>query len=160
MSSSEMVKIQLEKFGDKLKSDEHLFAIVDLRLPEEQQIPRVITGVDAEGFIKNQHYHIEYIGENETSDRKLLDKRREETKQKMPSIKVPVSLSERLKKLEKEQKQVMKEKDELADENEEYAKRIAELEALVAGASQENDLSQDAEPGKPKGKAKKDKEAK
>lgn len=57
----------LEGLGASLRGDENVFALVDLRLPPEEQIPREIIGEQAEGMIKNGHYHAWFVGPNPSS---------------------------------------------------------------------------------------------
>lgn len=58
---------QLESLGASLRGDENIFALVDLRLPPEEQIPREMVGEQAEGMIRNGHYHAWFVGPNPSS---------------------------------------------------------------------------------------------
>jgi uncharacterized protein YdiU (UPF0061 family) len=57
----------LASFGEALKGDANVFALVDLRLPPEEQIPREMIGGQASGMIKNGHYHAWLVGPNPSS---------------------------------------------------------------------------------------------
>lgn len=102
MLDKEQVKKQLESFGDKLSGDEYLFALVDLRLPASEQLPKIVVGRQAAGLIQDGHYHAEYVGENSTSKRALRDRRIEKTRAENPDFKAPKTILEQLEELKAE----------------------------------------------------------
>lgn len=63
MESKTEKAVLLAQYKDYF-SDEYLFEIANLELVEEDRIPQIITGDQAEGRILNGHYSVELIGEN------------------------------------------------------------------------------------------------
>lgn len=63
MQLNEKKAILLEKYKENF-SDEYLFLIVNTELDEEDRIPQIITGDQAEGRIINGYYSVELIGPN------------------------------------------------------------------------------------------------
>lgn len=96
MLDKTQVQQQLSAFGEKLTGDAFLFALVDLRLPSNEQIPRIMVGSQAAGLIKDGHYHVEFVGENSTSSVNLRDKQIAEVLKNNPAVVVPKSVAEQL----------------------------------------------------------------
>ena len=72
--ANEVTNPKLLEFGDKLNGDEHLFNIVDMRLPEREQKVVTVIGEHAEAFIKQGHYYVAYKEPNSSSRSALRDK--------------------------------------------------------------------------------------
>lgn len=85
----------LEQFKEQF-TDDFLFALIDLRLPEDEQIPRVVPGHQARGLIMDGDYHAQLVGKNESSGKNLRAKMLEEARAKNPDIKAPLSLADQL----------------------------------------------------------------
>lgn len=73
-------------FGEKLNDDEHLFRVLDLRLPAEDQRAVLMIGSQAEGMLRNGHYHVEYHTPNSTSKKALVAAQREKLKADHPAM--------------------------------------------------------------------------
>lgn len=101
MLDKAQIEEQLAEFAPFL-NDGHLLALVDLRLPPKQQIPRIVAGHQAKGLIGDGHYHVQHVGENSSSAENLMDAQIEEQRKMNPDIKAPLSLHEQLEALKAE----------------------------------------------------------
>jgi len=90
------IEEQLSSLGASLQGDENLFSLVDLRLPPEEQIPRVMIGEQAKGMIRNGHYFAKYSGPNSSSKANLRLVQIEKVKATNPDFEVPKSVSQQL----------------------------------------------------------------
>lgn len=96
MLDQAQIEAQIAGFGESLRGDDNLFALVDLRLPPEDQIPRIMTGSQAEGMIRNGHYHVQAAGENSSSKANLRAAQIAKVRADNPDFSVPKTVSQQL----------------------------------------------------------------
>lgn len=92
----------LKTYEKELVGDDHLFYVVDLNLPPEQQVPVTMVGHHVEDKLRKGHYHVEYIGENPTSRANLAKEGLEENRRVMGTLKLPITIQDQKKALEDE----------------------------------------------------------
>jgi len=66
----------LPEFIQGRNTDEHLFIVQNKDLPNASKT--VVSGVDAAAFWRDKCYDIEYLGENSTSKRKLMEEKNQQ----------------------------------------------------------------------------------
>ena len=90
-------------------TDEHLFALTNLRLPADQQIPRLVAGHQAHVLILDGIYAVVYVGENESSSKALRQRHIDAQRKLNPDFAAPVTLTDQLAALKEENARLIRE---------------------------------------------------